>query len=141
MQVCSPMPGKRAKPSLIELLPLTERTRLMPPALVMEPTPDSAIMREEIFGPLLPVISYRLLDDAITHVLEHDRPLALYCFSDNTAEIDMMLGRIIAGGVCVNDTLYHFSCSDLPFGGVGRAAWANITAMTVFSPFPRQCRC
>ncbi|AAL53482.1 coniferyl-aldehyde dehydrogenase [Brucella melitensis bv. 1 str. 16M] len=137
LQVCSPMPGKRAKPSLIELLPLTERTRLMPPALVMEPTPDSAIMREEIFGPLLPVISYRLLDDAITHVLEHDRPLALYCFSDNTAEIDMMLGRIIAGGVCVNDTLYHFSCSDLPFGGVGASGMGQYHGYDGFLTFSK----
>ncbi len=65
--------------AIIELLPLTERTRLMPPALVMEPTPWNSAVRR-VLNPLLPVISYRLLDDAITHVLEHDRPLALYCF-------------------------------------------------------------
>ncbi|SCD25307.1 coniferyl aldehyde dehydrogenase [Brucella inopinata] len=123
--------------AIIELLPPTARARLMTPALVVEPTPDSAIMREEIFGPLLPVISYRLLDDAIAYVLEHDRPLALYCFSDNTADIDMMLGRIIAGGVCVNDTLYHFACSDLPFGGVGASGMGQYHGHDGFLTFSK----
>ena len=95
--------------------------RLMTPTLILEPELTSAIMAEEIFGPLLPVLSYHSLDDAITYMQIHDRPLALYCFSDNTAEIETILSHAVAGGVCINDTLYHFACSDLPFGGVGRS--------------------
>ncbi len=123
--------------AIIELLPPSERPRLMTPVLVLEPAPDSTIMREEIFGPLLPIISYRLIDDAIEHVLQHDRPLALYCFSDNTAEIDMMLARIVAGGICINDTLYHFACTDLPFGGVGASGMGQYHGHDGFLTFSK----
>lgn len=109
----------------------------MAPALVLEPATDSAIMQEEIFGPHLPIISYRLLDDAIGFVLKLDRPLALYCFSDNTAEIEMMLIRIVAGGVCVNDTLYHFACSSLPFGGVGASGMGQYHGHDGFLTFSK----
>ncbi len=122
---------------MIELLPDTDRPRLMTPALVLEPSAESAIMQEEIFGPLLPVISYRLLDDAITEILARDRPLALYCFSDNTAEIEMVLGRVVAGGVCVNDTLYHFACGDLPFGGVGASGMGQYHGHDGFLTFSK----
>ncbi|MBB5703094.1 coniferyl-aldehyde dehydrogenase [Ochrobactrum daejeonense] len=123
--------------AVIELLPDTDRPRLMTPALVLEPSAESAIMQEEIFGPLLPVISYRLLDDAITEILARDRPLALYCFSDNTAEIEMVLGRVVAGGVCVNDTLYHFACGDLPFGGVGASGMGQYHGHDGFLTFSK----
>ncbi|MFQ0815927.1 aldehyde dehydrogenase [Brucella anthropi] len=123
--------------AIIELLPRTAQPRSMAPALVLEPAKDSAIMREEIFGPLLPVVSYRLLDEAIAHVLLLDRPLALYCFSDNTAETEMMLGSIVAGGVCVNDTLYHFACGDLPFGGVGASGMGQYHGHDGFLTFSK----
>jgi len=123
--------------AVIELLAGFDQPRLMSPALVLEPAADSEIMQEEIFGPLLPIVSYRLLDDAISFVLKLDRPLALYCFSDNTAEIEMMLGRIVAGGVCVNDTLYHFACSDLPFGGVGASGMGQYHGQDGFLTFSK----
>lgn len=109
--------------ALIPLLEMKQaspsRVRLMEPTVVLEPTQDSAVMREEIFGPILPVISYRTTDEAINHVLGRDRPLALYCFSADATEIEAILARIVAGGVCINDTLYQFACNDMPFGGVG----------------------
>ena len=77
------------------------------------------VMQEEIFGPILPIRSYRNLDDAIAYVEAHDRPLALYPFSRDRATVEKILGRIVAGGVTVNDTLLHFTASNLPFGGVG----------------------
>lgn len=92
---------------------------LLPPVLVINPDDDSAIMQEEIFGPLLPVKTYRTYDEAIRFITARDRPLALYCFSKSNAPVKEALSRIVAGSVCVNDTLYQFACAGLPFGGVG----------------------
>lgn len=111
--------------------------RLMTPTLVLEPTPTSAIMNEEIFGPLLPVISYRSIDEAIASILNHERPLALYCFSDNSAEIETVLSQVVAGGVCINDTLYHFACGDLPFGGVGHSGMGHYHGHDGFLTFSK----
>ena len=112
-------------------------SRLMAPAVILEPKPDSAIMNEEIFGPLLPVISYRSTDEAIEIVLKQERPLALYCFSDNTAEIETILAHVVAGGVCINDTLYHFACGDLPFGGVGHSGMGHYHGHDGFLTFSK----
>lgn len=111
--------------------------RLMTATLVLEPTPTSAIMNEEIFGPLLPVISYRSIDEAIASILSHERPLALYCFSDNSAEIETVLSQVVAGGVCINDTLYHFACGDLPFGGVGHSGMGHYHGHDGFLTFSK----
>ena len=83
-------------------------------------------MQEEIFGPLLPVIGFDRIDDAIAAVNGRDRPLALYPFSHDRATIEAVLGQVVAGGVTVNDTLLHFAAHGLPFGGVGASgmgAW------------------
>ncbi len=111
--------------------------RLMTPAAILEPGPTSAIMREEIFGPLLPIISYRSIDEAIAYVLNHERPLALYCFNDNTAEIETVLSQVVAGGVCINDTLYHFACGNLPFGGVGHSGMGHYHGKDGFLTFSK----
>ncbi|MGO1073679.1 coniferyl aldehyde dehydrogenase [Lysobacter sp. CA199] len=96
-----------------------EAERLLPPTLVLEPGDEAMIMGEEIFGPILVVKSYRDLDDAIAYINARDRPLALYHFSKNKAETEHLLANVVAGGVCVNETLFHYVCNDLPFGGVG----------------------
>jgi coniferyl-aldehyde dehydrogenase len=93
--------------------------RLLPPTVVLEPGDDATLMQEEIFGPILPVKSYRSLDEAIAYIEAHDRPLALYVFSRDDREIERVLSRVVAGGVGINETLMHFVCNDLPFGGVG----------------------
>ncbi len=129
--------AKNRSDAVIELPAGSSQPRSMAPTLVLEPAADSAIMQEEIFGPLLPIVSYRLLDDAIGFVVKLDRPLALYCFSDNTAEIEMMLGRIVSGGVCVNDTLYHFACNSLPFGGVGASGMGQYHGHDGFLTFSK----
>jgi coniferyl-aldehyde dehydrogenase len=76
-------------------------------------------MREEIFGPLLPVVAYDELDDAIRYVNQRDRPLALYWFGEKASHRDRVLHRTIAGGVTVNGCLTHFAQEHQPFGGVG----------------------
>jgi len=93
--------------------------RKIAPTLVFNVSDDTPLGREEIFGPILLVIGYDSLDEAIRHVNARPRPLALYVFSKSEAAIDKVLHSTIAGGVTVNGTLLHYAQDDLPFGGVG----------------------
>ena len=93
--------------------------RRLAPALVLDVTPDMALMREEIFGPLLPVETYGTLDDAIARLNARPHPLAFYYFGADRARRDRVLRETLAGGATVNDTLWHFVHEGLPFGGVG----------------------
>lgn len=94
-------------------------TRKMPLHIVEQGTADMKVMQEELFGPVLPVVPYRSLDEAIDYINDRDRPLALYFFSYNKAEQQKVLERTHAGGVSINDTLMHIAQDDMPFGGVG----------------------
>ncbi|HEY9058721.1 MAG TPA: coniferyl aldehyde dehydrogenase [Aurantimonas sp.] len=93
--------------------------RKMGPTLVFGVAPESLLMTEEIFGPVLPIVGYDSLDDAIRYVAARDRPLALYCFSNDKSAQTMVLDGTISGGVTVNGTLLHVAQESLPFGGVG----------------------
>jgi coniferyl-aldehyde dehydrogenase len=93
--------------------------RKMPLTILRNVTDDMQAMQEEIFGPVLPVKTYRRTEEAIAHVNANDRPLGLYYFGSDQAEREMVLTRTISGGVTVNDVLFHVSMDDLPFGGVG----------------------
>ena len=106
--------------------------RLLPPTVLLEPGDDAKVMQDEIFGPLLPVKSYRTLDEAIAYINAHDRPLALYPFSHDRAVIEKILHDTIAGGVSINDTLFHFAIPDLPFGGVGASGMGAYHSRTGF---------
>ena len=113
------------------------RERLFPPTLVLDPPDDSALMRDEIFGPILPIKSYRTLDDAIAYVNMHDRPLALYPFSHDRATVERILERTLSGGVSVNDTLLHFGVHALPFGGIGPSGTGAIHGRAGFDTFSK----
>jgi coniferyl-aldehyde dehydrogenase len=110
---------------IIELAPsgetLEPATRKIAPTLVLGAADDSLILREEIFGPLLPVVPYDSVDDAIRYVNDRARPLALYWFGDNAARRDRVLAGTVAGGVTVNGCLTHFAQEAQPFGGVGES--------------------
>ncbi|MBU6488493.1 MAG: coniferyl aldehyde dehydrogenase [Burkholderiales bacterium] len=93
--------------------------RLFPPCVVTHAPDTCALMREEIFGPLLPLVPYETLDDAIRYVNARPRPLALYLFEDEQGSVERVLRETVSGGVCVNETLLHIACEGLPFGGVG----------------------
>ncbi|WP_266157499.1 coniferyl aldehyde dehydrogenase [Dyella silvatica] len=122
-----------AKTRNIEVIPLAElkdparaqAERLLPPTLVIDPSDDARLMQEEIFGPILPIKSYKTLDEAIGYINSHDRPLALYHFSRNRAETEQLLAQVVAGGVCINETLLHNACNSLPFGGVGASGMGH----------------
>jgi len=112
----------RAKGAVIETVadPAESRPeRKLPFTVVLDPDDDMRVLQEEIFGPLLPVKGYRSVDDAISYVNEHDRPLALYVFSDERETQERVLEQTTSGGVAINDTLMHYMQDDMPFGGVG----------------------
>ena len=99
------------------------------PLIAVTNAPDEcALMQEEIFGPLLPIVPYDTLDDAIAWINARPRPLALYLYADDAATIERVTHETIAGGMAINETLMHLACESLPFGGVGAAEWARITA-------------
>lgn len=91
----------------------------MPLTLIEQAGDDASVMREEIFGPLLPLVPYRRIEDAIAYVNAHDRPLGLYYFGRDATEERQVLERTISGGVTVNDVVWHVGHEDLPFGGIG----------------------
>jgi len=96
-----------------------QSSRKIPPTLVPEPADDLKVMQEEIFGPLLPIRTYRHFDETIAFVNANPRPLAAYYFGDDREEEDAVLKRTTSGGVCVNDVIMHIMQEELPFGGVG----------------------
>jgi acyl-CoA reductase-like NAD-dependent aldehyde dehydrogenase len=97
----------------------SSNTRKIAPVVLSGVTDDMAIMQEEIFGPLLPIVGYRTIDEAIDYVRRRPRPLALYYFDDDSVRVQRMLELTVSGGVTINDTIYHFAQEQLPFGGSG----------------------
>lgn len=126
---------------IIEINPAKEDFRQqpfhkIPPTIVLNPTDDMQIMKDEIFGPLLPVKTYSHLDEAIGYVNDHARPLGLYYFGADKDEEEKVLSRTTSGGVTVNDVVMHVSMEDLPFGGVGPSgmgAYHGIDGFRTFS--------
>lgn len=98
-------------------------TRQMAPVLVFDTAANSKLLSEEIFGPILPVLPYDSLEDAIAYINARPRPLALYWFGTDTGSRDHVLANTVSGGVTVNDTLMHIAHENLPFGGVGESGW------------------
>jgi len=93
--------------------------RLIAPALILDATAEMQVMQEEIFGPLLPVRTYERIDDSIADINGRPRPLALYYFGADRAEMRRVLAHTHSGGATVNDIAMHFMAQELPFGGIG----------------------
>jgi coniferyl-aldehyde dehydrogenase len=117
---------------------LDPATRVYPPTLVLNPPEDSRLMREEIFGPILPILSYRHLDEAIAYINAHDRPLALYHFDLDSTRVEQVLERTISGGVTINDCVLHIAQSALPFGGIGPSGMGHYHGHHGFLTFSKQ---
>ncbi len=116
---------------------LSRAGRLFPPTLVLDAPDDCALMREEIFGPILPIRGYGSIDEAIACVNARDRPLALYPFSHDDDTVERILTQTLSGGVSVNDTLLHFGVHGLPFGGIGPSGQGAIHGRTGFDTFSK----
>ncbi|WP_343227548.1 coniferyl aldehyde dehydrogenase [Rhodanobacter sp. 7MK24] len=120
--------------SLSEAAPDAVR-RLLPPVLIADVRDDMRVMQEEIFGPLLPLVPYDTMDEAIAYVGARAHPLALYLFETDRSLIDRVLARTHAGGVTLNDTLYHIAQHELPFGGVGASGMGGYHGEAGFRTF------
>lgn len=110
-------------------------SRKITPTVVIGAPRDSLLMREEIFGPVLPIIPYRDLDDALAFVRAGERPLALYAFTHDRRSRDRILDGAISGGVTLNGTLLHVAQEDLPFGGVGASGMGSYHGRDGFRRF------
>lgn len=116
----------------------SDRLRLyIAPTIIEGVTENSPIMKEEIFGPVLPVMEFGDVGEAVAYVNRHEKPLALYVFGDReTAR--MVLSRTSSGGACVNDTILHLSNDNLPFGGVGHSGTGRYHGYYSFLEFSHQ---
>ncbi len=112
--------------------------RFIPPTLVFGVDDTMALMQEEIFGPILPVVAYRTLDDALAYVNARPRPLALYYFDENADRRDVVLQRTMSGGVTFNDCVFHLGQHNLPFGGVGPSGMGHYHGFDGFATFSKK---
>ncbi|MEM1152515.1 MAG: coniferyl aldehyde dehydrogenase [Pseudomonadota bacterium] len=109
--------------------------RKLPPTVLTDVTDDMRVMQEEIFGPILPLVTYDSIDSAIDYVNSKPRPLALYYFGENQREQRTVLDRTVSGGVCINDVAMHLLQEDLPFGGVGASGMGRHMSKEGFQSF------
>jgi coniferyl-aldehyde dehydrogenase len=116
----------------------TGGTCRMPPTLVLDVSDGMAVMQQEIFGPILPIETYATLDQAIERINARPRPLAMYMFGGSAVERGRVLEQTIAGGVTLDDTLWHFSNENLPFGGVGGSGYGAYHGERGFLTFSHQ---
>ena len=114
------------------------RAHTLPPTLVFDVRDDMRIMREEIFGPVLPIVTYRDLDEAIAFVNARPRPLGLYYFGSSAPNRRQVLTRTTSGGVTINGTLLHYVQDDLPFGGIGASGFGVYHGIEGFRAFSHQ---
>ena len=123
---------------VIELATGDAAQRVLPPTLVLGARDDIGLMRDEIFGPVLPVVGVDSVDAAIAYVNARPRPLALYHFDHDRARTERVLERTVAGGVSVNETVMHIAQAELPFGGVGPSGIGHYHGHQGFLTFSKQ---
>ena len=107
----------------------------IPPTIVLNPSDDMKIMQEEIFGPVLPVKTYRDVSEPVNYINSKDRPLGLYYFGEDNAEKEFVLDNTTSGGVTVYDVISHIQMEDLPFGGVGPSGMGSYHGYDGFKEF------
>ncbi|MEZ5696756.1 MAG: coniferyl aldehyde dehydrogenase [Sphingomonadaceae bacterium] len=125
---------------VIEINPADEdfsstNSNKMPVYVVRNVNDDMKVMQDEIFGPILPVMTYDRVEDAVDYVNAHDRPLGLYYFGEHADEERAVLDKTVSGGVTVNDVLFHVTAEDLPFGGVGPSGMGSYHGIEGFRTF------
>ena len=108
------------------------------PTVMTHVTWEDPVMQEEIFGPILPILTYRDLEEVYTQLLSRPKPLALYLFSRNRQRIREVSARLDFGGGCINDTIIHLATSHLPFGGVGESGMGSYHGKAGFAAFSHQ---
>jgi len=121
------------------LIPLYDQgqARRMAHSLLLNVSDDMTVMQDEIFGPVLPIVPYRGIDQAFAYINQRPRPLALYYFGYNKREQDRVLHETHSGGVCLNDTLLHVAQDDMPFGGIGPSGMGHYHGHEGFLTFSK----
>ena len=117
---------------------LEEADRTVHPTLLTDVSPEMLIMQEEIFGPVVPVLTYRNLDEVIEYIEQRDKPLALYIFSNNRGNIERILNRTSSGGVTINAFFQHYLENQLPFGGVNQSGMGSYHGVFGFRAFSHE---
>ncbi len=117
---------------------LEETDRTIHPTLLTDVTPNMQILQEEIFGPILPVMTYKNLDEVIAYIESRDKPLALYIFSNDQGSIDKVLNRTSSGGVTINGIFSHYLENHLPFGGVNQSGIGSYHGYFGFKAFSHE---
>lgn len=114
---------------------VNKRTLKIAPTIMENVTWDDAVMKEEIFGPVLPIITFKKFDEAIAMLADQPKPLALYLFSKNKDHIKRVTERVSYGGGCINDTVMHLATSEMGFGGVGESGMGSYHGKAGFDAF------
>jgi coniferyl-aldehyde dehydrogenase len=130
-----------AKTRGARLLPTHDQAlsgRKLTPHLLLDVTDEMAVMREEIFGPLLPIVGYTRVEEALDYINKHEHPLALYWFGQDAAARQHVLEHTHAGGVTVNDCIWHLGQEDQPFGGVGASGMGSYHGEWGFRTFSKE---
>jgi len=130
--------GGKIVPATTKTIEPDDAKQMFPPTLVLNPTDDMRLMQEEIFGPILPIKTYRTIDEAIDYINDNDKPLALYYFGESKKGQNHVLENTLSGGVTINDTLYHLPQPNLPFGGVGTSGMGHYHGHFGFLEFSKQ---
>ncbi len=112
--------------------------RYIAPTVLTGVNPSSPIMAEEIFGPILPVLAYKSIDEVVPFITARDKPLALYVFGSDRRRIDQVIEGTSAGGTCVNNSLVHFGNTHLPFGGIGPSGIGSYHGFYGFRTFSHE---
>ncbi len=112
-------------------------SRRFPPLVILGADDSMQVMQEEIFGPILPIVPYTTMAEALAIINDRDRPLALYLFDNDRSRINYVLDNSLSGGVTVNDTILHIAQDDLPFGGVGASGMGHYHGQEGFLTFSK----
>ena len=112
--------------------------RFIEPTIMNNVNWNDAVMQEEIFGPILPVLTFKNFNDALLQIAGQEKPLSAYLFTDNTEEKENFVSKISFGGGCINDVVMHLSNDNLPFGGVGNSGIGNYHGKFGFEAFSHQ---
>jgi aldehyde dehydrogenase (NAD+) len=128
--------AKGAKVAVGGTLEQTDRT--IHPTLLTDVTPDMQIMQEEIFGPIVPVVTYRDIDEVIAHISGRAKPLALYIYSNDQNNIEKILSKTSSGGVTINGFFSHYLENQLPFGGVNQSGMGSYHGVFGFRTFSHE---
>ncbi|MDJ0780904.1 MAG: coniferyl aldehyde dehydrogenase [Desulfosarcinaceae bacterium] len=140
-RICGYLDDARSQGAqLLEINPAEENFSgclKMPVWLVLNPSETMMVMQEEIFGPILPIITYQKISEAINYINNHPYPLALYYFEEDRKKIKHLINHTRSGGVCINDTLRHVVVDDMPFGGIGQSGMGEYHGKEGFLTFSK----